>query len=91
MNKIWYSTYYSPCATSSGTLGLALSFLGFFALHLLDMMPRVDCCGCSCRTKTSAGAYDRMDAADSKIAQALANQVFITEAPKQEKIDTSIV
>lgn len=74
-----------------GTLGLVLSFLGFFSLHLLDMMPRVDCCGCSCRTKPSDGAYDRMDAADSKTARALANQAFITEAPKQERIDTSIV
>lgn len=34
-----------------GAISLLVVFLGFFALHKIDKMPRTDCCGCSCRRR----------------------------------------
>ena len=34
-----------------GALSLCAISLGFLALHKIDKMPRVDCCGCTCRRR----------------------------------------
>eukprot|EP00210_Caulerpa_lentillifera_P004812 g4594.t1 len=37
--------------TMTGAVSILVVFLGFFALHKVDKMPRTDCCGCTCRRR----------------------------------------
>lgn len=41
----------STMRLSLGTFSLAAVCLGWIALHRIDKMPRVDCCGCTFRKR----------------------------------------
>ncbi|GMH36570.1 hypothetical protein BSKO_04438 [Bryopsis sp. KO-2023] len=85
MHQIWRDLTYI------GVLGLVLLFFGFIGLHFLDMMPRVDCCGCTCRRKPSASSYGKIPNPTSTPTKASTSAPLIPDTPTRGQIDTTLV
>ena len=76
-------------ALLAGAISLLVTFLGFFALHKIDRMPRVDCCGCSCRRQYLHEILDETE--DKSFTTKIKAEASSPHSRKGTQIGTEVV